>query len=256
MSLHLDGKRIAVWFSCGAASAVASKLTLGLYSQNNEVVIVNNPIAEEHQDNLRFLRDCESWLGVKIQSAVSSKYPSQSCVDVWENRKFMSGPTGAPCTLELKKKPRQEWEAVHKPDYTVLGFTYEETERADRFKLTERDTLLTPLIDARLSKEACFRILKAAGIKLPDIYEMGYPNANCIGCVKASSSTYWNHVRKQHPEVFQKRAEQSKKLGARLVYYKGKRLFLDELPKDAKGRSLKKYNFECGLFCEEKLLSG
>ena len=247
-----EGKHIAVWFSCGAASAVAAKLTLELYSHNNKVSVLNNPITEEDGDNQRFLRDCESWLGVQIQSVVSSKYPEQSCKDVWEARRFMSGPMGAPCTLELKKKPRQEWEVLNKPDYTVLGFTSEEKGRADRFRLTERDTLLTPLIDAGLSKEGCFRIIESVGISLPNIYKMGYPNANCIGCVKASSSTYWNLVRKQHPEVFKDRAEQSRQIGAKLAYHKGRRLFLDELPEDAKGHSLKNYNFECGIFCEEK----
>lgn len=250
--MTLEGQHIAVWFSCGAASAVAAKLTLDLYAQSNKVSILNNPIAEEDGDNQRFLRDCESWLGVKIQSVVSSKYPQQSCKDVWQARRFMSGPMGAPCTLELKKKPRQEWEATNKPDYTVLGFTSEETGRADRFRLTERDSLLTPLIDAGLSKGDCFRILESEGIHLPNIYKMGYPNANCIGCVKASSSTYWNLVRKQHPEVFKDRAEQSRHIGAKLAYHNGRRLLLDELPEDAKGHSLKKYNFECGIFCEEK----
>ena len=249
----LEGKHIAVWFSCGAASAVAAKLTLDKYSHNNKVSILNNPIKEEDEDNQRFLRDCEKWLGVKIEHVVSKKYPDQSCVDVWSARRFMSGPKGAPCTLELKKKARQEWENINKPDYTVLGFTSEETNRANRFRLTERDTLLTPLIEEGFSKENCFDLIQEVGLSLPNIYKMGYPNANCIGCVKAGSATYWSLVRTQHPDVFQQRAEQSREIGSKLVYYKGKRIYLDELPEGAKGNSLKNYNFECGIFCEEKL---
>jgi hypothetical protein len=42
----------------------------------------------------------------------------------------------------------------------------------------------------------------------------------------------------------------SRQLGARLVRVKGKRMFLDELPEDAKGNSMKNMNFECGIFCE------
>ena len=112
--------------------------------------------------------------------------------------------------------------------------------------------MLPVLIDSKITKADCFSILRDAGIKLPEIYSLGYPNANCIGCVKATSSTYWNLVRNKHPDVFAKRAEQSKRIGARLVTYKGKRLFLDELPADAKGRSLKNMDFECGIFCEDK----
>ena len=60
-------------------------------------------------------------------------------------------------------------------------------------------------------------------------------------------------MRKKFPDVFNKRVEQSERIGAKLVIYKGKRISLADLPKDAKGRSLKNYNFECGIFCEEKL---
>ena len=251
--LDLKGKHIAVWFSCGAASAVAAKLTLRKYGLKNKVSIVNNPIKEEHEDNQRFLKDVEKWLDHPIEQAKSSKYPNQECKEVWTKRKFMSGPHGAPCTLELKKFARKEWEEIHKPDYTVLGFTSEEQKRADRFMLTERDTLITPLISEGYNKQMCFDTILAAGIDLPYVYHVGMPNANCIGCVKASSSTYWNLVRREFPEVFKDRAEQSRELGAKLVWYKGKRISLDELPEDAKGHSLKEYDFECGLFCEEKL---
>jgi len=251
--MDLENKHIAVWFSCGAASAVAAKITLDKYGPNNKISIINNPIEEEHEDNQRFLKDVQSWLNHPIEFAVRSKYPNQSCVEVWDKRRFMSGPMGAPCTLELKKKARQEWEEVNRPDYTVLGFTSEEQGRADRFRLTERDTLLTPLIDSNIDKQKCFDIIQSeAKIDLPFIYKMGYPNANCIGCVKASSATYWNLVRETFPDVFQSRADQSREIGAKLAYYKGKRVFLDELPPDAKGRSLKDYNFDCGIFCEEK----
>ena len=252
MTNAIKNKHIAVWFSCGAASAVAARLTLDKYGAYNKVSIINNPIKEEHEDNQRFLKDVESWLGHSIESAVREKYPNQSCKEVWEDRRFMSGPMGAPCTLELKKKARQEWESKNNPDYTVIGFTAEEASRADRFKLTERDTLLTPLIEEGYDKQMCFNTLFDAGIELPVIYKHGFPNANCIGCVKATSATYWNLVRKEFPEVFEDRAKQSREIGAKLVYYKGKRMQLDELPKDAVGRKLKDYDFECGIFCEEK----
>ena len=41
----------------------------------------------------------------------------------------------------------------------------------------------------------------------------------------------------------------SEELGAKLVRYKGKRIGLTELPVNAKGRDLKSYDFECGVFC-------
>lgn len=243
---------VVVWFSCGAASAVAAKMTLEQYGQTHRVRVVNNPVAEEDADNRRFLYDIEKWLGVTIELATNPKYPGASAVDVWERRKYMSGIRGAPCTLELKKAARQHWEASNYADHIVLGFTADEIPRHSRFVLSERTNVLPVLIDAKITKPDCFRILKEAGIRLPRAYSLGYPNANCIGCVKATSATYWSHVRNTNPEVFAQRAEQSRRLGARLVRHKGRRLFLDELPEGATGRKMKSLAApECGIFCEE-----
>jgi hypothetical protein len=96
-------------------------------------------------------------------------------------------------------------------------------------------------------------VVVRAGLEPPRVYAMGYPNANCIGCVKATSPTYWNHVRQQHPAVFAERAEQSRRLNVRLVRVKGQRVLLDDLSPDAKGRPMASLKAtECGLFCEEK----
>ena len=250
MSAVKPGDVIAVWFSCGAASAVAAKLTLEKYPDCT-VRVINNPVAEEDEDNRRFLADVEKWLGIQVEIAVNDKYPDCSAREVWERRKYMEGVAGAPCTLELKKKARQQWEARNHHDWIVLGFTWEERPRFDRFKMTERGNILPVLIEKKISKPECYQRIMEAGIKLPRIYRMGYPNANCIGCVKATSPTYWNHVRQAHPEVFAERAEQSRRIGAKLVRHKGDRIFLDELPSDALGAEMKNMDFECGIFCEE-----
>jgi len=246
------GDVIAVWFSCGAASAVAAKKTIEQYGDTCTVRILNNPVREEDSDNRRFLRDIEKWLGVEVETVINPKWKNFSAVEVWEKRSFMANRKGAVCTFELKKQARQIWEKNNRADWLVLGFTADEKARYDRFILTERKTVLPVLIENNLTKEKCFEIINAAGITLPRIYSLGYPNANCIGCVKATSPTYWNHVRKMHPKIFKKRAEQSERMGARLVRVKNKRVLLSELKTTDKGRSMKNYSVECGIFCEEK----
>lgn len=249
MDKGIEAPVIAVWFSCGAASAVAAKLTLERYGQTHTVRILNNPVAEEDDDNQRFLKDVEQWLGVKIETVINPMFPSCSAVDVWEHQRYMSGIAGAPCTKALKKLARKYWEQGNRSDKIVLGFTSEESHRVENFRKNERHDLIPVLVDAGLTKSDCFNILLNAGITLPRIYHLGYPNANCIGCVKATSPAYWNHVRKVHPDVFTQRAEQSRKFGVRLVRHKGVRMFLDELPEDAVGRPMKNMDFECGIFC-------
>jgi 3'-phosphoadenosine 5'-phosphosulfate sulfotransferase (PAPS reductase)/FAD synthetase len=243
--------KIAVWFSSGAASAVAAKLTIEKYGADHEVVVVNNPVAEEHPDNERFLKDVERWLGQEIEIAINPDYFTCSARDVWERKQYMAGVSGAPCTTELKKKARQYWERENNPDMHVLGFTIDEQKRYDRFIMSERENVLPVLIDAGYTKQDCLDLLLKENIDPPITYALGMPNSNCLACVKASSPTYWNLMRKIAPEAFSDRAEQSRRLGARLVRVKGKRIFLDELDPEAKGAPLKTMQIECGIFCEE-----
>lgn len=244
-----EGKNtIAVWFSCGVASAIALKKTLEIYGNDYNVLAINSPIAEEHPDNLRFKDEISKWLNIEIIEAKSKKYPNQSIIEVFDKRKYMSGVAGAPCTKELKKQPRYEFELENKIDFHVLGFTYEEKDRFERFTKFERGNTIGVLIDEKLTKFDCFDILNKAGIKRPYIYDLGFPNANCIGCVKSSSPTYWNLVRKEFPDVFQERCEQSRSIGTKLVKVKGERIFLDELKQTDRGGIIK--TWECGIFCD------
>ena len=244
----LEKKTIVVWFSCGAASAVAAKKTVEIYGNDYNVLIVNNPVKEEDSDNRRFLNDVSKWIGKEIIIASNKDYPNNSIVEVFDKRQYMSGIHGAPCTMLLKKEARYQFELTHEITYHVLGFTFDERDRFDRFILNERENTLPVLIDLKLTKGRCFEILEEAGIDLPLIYKLGYPNANCIGCVKSNSPTYWNHVRNMHPEVFAERLEQSERIGCKLVRVKGKRKYLSELLPTDKGGKMKSY--ECGIFCE------
>ena len=242
------GQTIAVWFSCGVASAVAAKLTVDLYGEHNAIRILNTPVKEEHKDNRRFLRDVEKWVGQSIEVVQNPKW--KSCAHVWSKCQ-MSNIHGAPCTFHLKKQARYIWEKENHVDWHVLGFTKDEEARHNKFVQTECDNLLPVLIENNFTKQDCFDYVVSAGIEIPKMYKLGYPNANCIGCVKATSPTYWNHVRKTHPKVFEERCVQSDRLNSKLVRYKGERIHLRDLPIDAVGRPMKEFNFECGAFCEE-----
>jgi len=245
----MQNKLIVVWFSCGAASAVAAKKIVEKYGANNRIMIVNNPIKEEDNDNLRFKEDVSKWIGLPIIDALNKDFLNASIIEVFDKRKYVSGVKGAPCTQLLKKQARYEFELTHEIDWHVLGFTVDEKNRHDRFVKFERSNVIPILIEERLTKTMCFDILTNAKIKLPEVYKY-LPNANCIGCVKSSSPTYWNRIRKYYPESFNQRAEQSRRLKCRLVKYKGKRIFLDELPEDAKCGKITTY--DCGIFCDTK----
>ena len=121
--------KVVSWFSCGAASAVASKLAIEKYKEVE--IVYCDTSTNEHPDNLRFLKDCEQWLGQKITKLSSENFPSMSIYEVFDKTGYLVGPYGARCTTELKKKVRQEYCDLE--DLNVLGFTVEEKHRADRF---------------------------------------------------------------------------------------------------------------------------
>jgi len=248
--LDIDMDTIVVWFSCGAASAIAAKKTIEYYGKTHNVLCVNNPVIEEHEDNRRFLKSVEEYIQHPIVEARNPDFPNASIMEVFDKRKYMSGISGAPCTMELKRKARYHFELNHNIDFHVLGFTLDEWRRQKNFNEHERANTIPVLISNLVTKDDCFKKLRRDNIRQPEIYNMGFPNANCIGCVKATSPSYWNLVRNQFPEVFQQRAEQSRRIGAKLVRLQGKRIFLDELKPTDKGGFIK--SWECGIFCDTK----
>lgn len=221
--------RILVWFSCGAASAVAAKYAIDKYGRNRVFIVYCDTSASEHPDNLRFLHDIENWLHQNVIRLTSLKY--QNIDDVFEQTKYMAGPQGARCTTELKKKPRFAFQQAD--DIHVFGFTAEETHRIINFRINNPEiTLDSILLHNGITKSDCLLLLEQAKIQLPIMYGLGFKNNNCIGCVKASSPGYWNKIRQHFPDTFRKRAAQSRAINCRLVRVNGERIFLDQLPID------------------------
>jgi hypothetical protein len=235
--------RRVVWFSCGAASAVAAKSAIIKYGDNVEVVYCDT-MSTEHPDNARFFRDVEDWIGQPILQLKSKEYADID--DVFQRVRYMAGIKGARCTVEMKKRPREAWQRPD--DIHIFGYTADEQRRADQFE-ENNPTLNTEwiLIDEGKTKADCLSILHHHKINLPKMYSLGFDHNNCLGCVKATSPGYWNKIRKHFPEVFQRRARQSRLLGVRLVRVKGVRIYLDELPSDADAPD---DDIECGPVCQ------
>lgn len=246
--------RILAQFSCGAASAVATKLALA--EHGDRVVIVNAFIEEEHEDNRRFAADCEKWFGQPIVNLRDEKFGA-SAIRVFEQVGYIKGRTGAACTSRIK---RGLLRSIEQPgDVLVLGFTAEEQDRLDDWREAWPDRpIICPLIERGLTKGDCKALIDRAGIKLPEMYLMGYDNANCIACVKGGMG-YFRAIREDFPAQFERLAQAEDKVfalhgsGALLFRHrsgplKGQRFHLRELPdgKAHRGEPLP----ACGLVCE------
>lgn len=243
--------RTVAWFSCGATSAVAAKLAKA--SAPGEFVVAYCDTGSEHPDNARFLRDCEAWIGQEILILRSEKY--KDIWDVFERTGWLVGVGGARCTSELKKRVRSDFQRIS--DVQVFGFDLAEKKRIRDFRQNNPEVnLSTPLIDRELSKADCLALIERAGIELPVMYRLGYEHNNCVGCVKGGSG-YWNKIRVDFPETFERMAKLEREIGAAICKTEpagddGKRkrlkVFLDELPEDA-GRYQDENKIECSLWC-------
>lgn len=226
------------WFSTGVSSFVACYLARDV----DEIIYTH--VSNQHPDSMRFLHDCERILDREITVLQSEEYTGVD--DVIERTRCINTPFGAPCTKKLKRDVRKKWEQEH-PEHHIYVWGYDRSEkrRADRIveSMSDYDHEF-PLIEANLSKEDAHGLAERLGLKRPVMYDMGYRNNNCIGCVKGGSG-YWNKIRQDFPEVFRRRAEQERRIGHSCI----KNCFLDELPAD-KGRIEDEVMEDCGIFCE------
>jgi hypothetical protein len=221
MSDQEGGRRIA-HFSCGAASAVATKLS-------NPDEIWYAATGSEDADNQRFLHDCESWFDQEVRVIRSDKYASTW--DLWEQRRYLSGVAGAPCTTELKVFPRLQEQRAE--DVHIFGYTADAHDIRRAKALIENwpeQRVEIPLIERGINKAACLALIQQAGIAPPRVYALGFLNANCIPCVKAQSPSYWALVRKHYPDDFKRMAKLSRELGVTLARMQGVRVFIDDIP--------------------------
>jgi 3'-phosphoadenosine 5'-phosphosulfate sulfotransferase (PAPS reductase)/FAD synthetase len=238
--------RVLCWFSCGVTSAVATKL-MAQAQQPHPLIVAYTEVNEEHPDNKRFLKDCESWFGREVVILRNEKYQA-SIYEVFRRERYLVGPFGAPCTKHLKRNMRESF--MRPGDIHVLGFSTEEKSRAESFE--ENNPALTcrfPLIERGLTKNDCLALVNAAGIELPAMYALGYEHNNCIGCVKGGMG-YWNKIRVDFPETFARMAATERQIGATINRKKGVSVYLDELDPTA-GRGQKEPSIECGVFCEQ-----
>ena len=249
--------RLIIWFSCGAASAVACKVALNspeILKNYDEIIIAYCKVQEEHKDNERFLKDCEKWFGQKIIVLMNETYDG-SIYSVFE-KQFFRTPAGSPCTRSLKKMVRAKFQ--RDDDTHVFGYTLEEQSRATLFEKNNPNLQCEwVLIDNHLTKTDCLAMVEKAGIDLPVMYKLGYEHNNCIGCVKGGMG-YFNKIRKDFPVEFKRLAdfEATKKYTILKEQYKDENgqmksrpLYLKDLDPN-RGNFKEEPKIECGIECE------
>ena len=234
------------WMSAGVSSFIAGYLAKDV----DKFIYID--IEDQHEDSMRFIKDCEKVLGKEVEVIRSAEYPNVDAAIRGEGiiKNVRSG--FAPCTAILRKRIRKLWEQQH-IDYEITyvwGFDANEIHRAERMnEVMFEFNHEYPLIEKMLTKQDAHAMANMLGIKRPIMYDMGYQNNNCIGCVKGGM-WYWNKIRKDFPEVFESRAKLERDLGQSILKDSrtGEQIFLDELDPN-RGRPEDEISQDCGVMC-------
>jgi 3'-phosphoadenosine 5'-phosphosulfate sulfotransferase (PAPS reductase)/FAD synthetase len=241
--------RIVCWWSHGAPSTVASYIALQ-ECPNENVRLVLCDTGGEHPDNVRFKGDIERQFNHGIEVLRNEKYKDHR--DVFRKREFFQGPHGAPCTTELKKQIRQNYEQFD--DIQVFGYTADEGDRIEKFiKNNPEVKIWCPLYERGITDGEAQGWLVNRGIELPAMYKpqksgAPYNHNNCIGCPKGGMG-YWNKIRIDFPEAFAETAAIERELDYAILKDDDGPVFLDQLD-PSRGRFEKEPKIECDMVCE------
>lgn len=116
--------------------------------------------------------------------------------------------TGAPgtrsCTATFKIKVVGKWLRAHgaskkHPADVLIGISWDEAMRIGNKHVAAYERPLYPLVERRLTREDCKRIIERAGLPVP-------PKSSCYFCPFHKPST-WARMRRDEPGLFQQSAD-------------------------------------------------
>lgn len=141
----------------------------------------------EDEDLYRFLDEAVQEMGVQAIRIADGRTPWQ----VFHDERYLGNSRIDPCSRILKRHLCFRWlKQTMKPEETVvyLGLDWTEMHRYERAQSYWHPwKIRAPLCEEPyVSKLEQLDALKQTGIRVPRLYEMGFPHNNCGGfCVKA-----------------------------------------------------------------------
>lgn len=181
-----------VSFSGGLCSWAAAKRVVERHGTEGVVLLFADTKIED-EDLYRFLVEAAANVGVPLTTIAEGRTPWE----VMRDEKIIGGGfTGAdPCSKKLKRQLLDKWfkENCTPESPTYVGLTWDESHRFERLRKRcperqwEAPMCEAPYLDKRQIRE----LLAVEGIRLPRLYELGFPHNNCGGfCVKAGQAQF------------------------------------------------------------------
>lgn len=194
-------------FSGGIGSA-ASLLLAHKHNLSYAAIFADTLIEDE--DLYRFKWDIESYIGKEITTLTDGRTPWEVYID----ERFIGNSRTAHCSQRLKTDIvrdyiKTNW-GINDYPILVLGMSKEESERIDRAKIRWNpipvDSLLVKYgLNSRCEMES---LINDCGIKIPRLYDYGFPHNNCGGFCCRSGQTQFATLLKHFPERFAWHEEQ------------------------------------------------
>lgn len=221
---------VIVAISGGKASAWCADWALRNYDKKN-VILYFNDTKWEHPDLYRFLNDLSGYFNHPIYYDSDGRSPEE----LFRDNKALANNRMPFCSRILKAERLQEFYECG--DSLVFGIGADEPHRASRIvgvyqlyaaKTHKWPELLFPLIAEGVTKQQIDDFLKAANIKEPVLYRLGFSHNNCSGgCVRAGKK-HWKLLYEKLPEVYADRERVEKEmreyLGKDISFFKDETL--------------------------------
>ena len=184
----------------------------------------------EHPATLRYVRDVMApWAaGRGVEVVTLDRRRRDGTVETLWGRLMREGSrslpipvrmaNGAPgnrqCTHDFKMRVVARWLQAHgatraTPATVMIGISWDEFHRIGNKKAGPYERPYYPLIDRRLTREDCKRIIERAGLPVPG-------KSSCFFCPFHRPS-FWATMRRDEPELFAKSATLERTLNARRV---------------------------------------
>lgn len=201
--------------SGGSGSAVAADRAIQRYGRN-KVLLRFEDVLIEDEDNYRFINDCMKRWGGKLYVGKQGRTPQQ----VFEDKHIIPNSFMAPCSLELKIKPFEDWLwRLPKPTTILIGLSWHEPHRIKRIMqyhkhngkwrapqgfarripgVYEDFPLMWKPIEMRSPQE----VVRSWGIEPPRMYKYAFPHANCGGCCIRQGVSEWKRLWFVWPDRF------------------------------------------------------
>lgn len=236
-------RRVVVGFSGGVTSAWCAGWALRTFPRE-EVILLWHDTKEEHPDTYRFLLE----MSAKLEHPITEQSDGRSVTQLFRDEEFLGNNQNTMCSRVLKAEQDERFQRVlraglggdgwqlaraYAPEgvpmcdeetedveiVKVVGYSAKEPKRVHRMvgHCALTGTLLRfPVIEEGVSKQDCADWCQCTmGVKPSAMYEWA-EHANCVGCVKGVRA-YWLAVAREHPDVFEQRADMEEEFGHSII---------------------------------------